>query len=265
MKIRLSIFAIALVVVANALVLVGVAWNRSGQPASVLELTERELALSHDRWSNRESTGVSLSLRLADQDYDWLDAGKLAELGFDVVPADRDDGRYWRGQERRLFVALEYDGPAFEALLDQQRSRLERLRSELAAGGASRHEVEAARSGLERLLRAGSRLVAVDAGTDADALRNRYANPERHVVTRGLLRMHAIAPHGRGEDLRLRGRVGRLLPGEVYLPRRFHEALRQATDEQRNAIDAPPRYRVEIRWGRGHEPWITGVVPIDPP
>jgi hypothetical protein len=265
MKIRLSVFAIALVVLANALVLAGVAWNRSGQPASVLELTERELAMPHARWVGRESTGVSLSLRLADQDYEWLDADKLVALGFDVSPPDGIDDRFWRGQERRLFVVLEYDGPAFQALLDRQRARLERLRSELEAGAASARELQDARNGLERLRRAESRLVVIDAGNDAGTLRKRYANPDRHVVTRAVVRMHANPARNGEEEAVLRARVSRLLPGRVYLPRRFHESLRQATAEARNPFDEAPRYRVELRWGRASEPWITGIEPLERP
>lgn len=263
MTLRLSTFAIVLVVLANALVLAGVAWNRSGDPGAVLELTERELAMPYARWSSRESTGVSLSIRLADQDHDWLDRDKLDELGFDVDRYGEGRRRDWQRQERRLFVVLEYDGAAFAALLDEQKAGLARRRSELAAGTANRREVEATEAGLARMRTAGSRLVAIDAGADADALRQSYPDPKRHVVTRALIGMQASPPAGeQGKQIMFDGRVYRIMPGRVYLPKRFHESLKRATDEVRNAYDAPPRYRATVRWGRRQEPWISAVEPL---
>lgn len=269
MTLRLSTFAIVLVVLANALVLAGVAWNRSGDPGAVLALTERELAMPYDHWSSRESTGVSLSIRLAVQDHDWLDREKLDQLGFDVDRYDEGRRRDWRWQERRLFVVLEYDGAAFAAMLDERKAGVDRLRSELVAGAANRLEVEAAEAALARMRTAGSRLVAVDAGTDAAALRQRYPDPKRHVVTRALIGMQAsrsATEQGeQGESINLRGRVYRILPNRVYLPRHFHEPLRRATDELRNAYDAPPRYRATVRWGRRQEPWISAIEPAGSP
>lgn len=259
MKLRLSTFAIALVVVANALVLAGVAWNRSGEPGAVLELTERELALPYGRWASRESTGVTLSFRRADQDHEWLDRAKLDALGFDVDGFDKDSRRGWRAQERRLFVVLEYDGAAFAALVAEQEARLADLRSAADSGEAHLRQIEAAESRLERLRTAESRLVVIDAGTDAGALRQRYPDPTRYVVMRALLNVHATFPGAARTDPVLRGRVSRLLPGNIYLPRRFHESLRRATDEGGKAFDAPPRYRAEVRWGRRQEPWITAI------
>lgn len=262
MRVRLSTFAVVLVVAVNAFVLAGVAWNRSGEPTAVLELTERELALPYSRWSGRESTGVSLSISRADQDYEWLDRDKLAALGFDVDRYERRQRPDWRAVERRAFVVIEYDGPAFQVLLAEQEARIAQARAE--SGEAARRKQEAAEQAYERLQTAGSRLVVVDAGTEAEALRQRYPDRENYVVMRALVRMRAVTrPEGDAKPL-LSGRVGPFLPGRVHVPRRFHAALHRATDGSRSGYDAPPRYRVILKFGRRAEPWVAGIEPMAP-
>ncbi len=56
------IFAIALLVIVNIVVLAGVGRNRSGAPDAVLELTERELPMSYRGSEDKENTGMSLRL-----------------------------------------------------------------------------------------------------------------------------------------------------------------------------------------------------------
>lgn len=262
MRLRLSTFAVALVVAVNALVLAGVAWNRSGEPTAVLELTERELAMPYSGWSGRESTGVSLSIRRADQDYGWLDRGKLEELGFAVGRYEGRPRYEWRAVERQLFVVLEFDGPAFEALRAEQLTRVEETREGPESGETNRRQLEAAEAALERLETSESRLVAVDAGNEAASLRQRYPDRQRFAVIRALVRMQATSRPGQESEPVVRGWIGQLLPGRVHVPRRFHAPLRRSTDEVRNAYDAPPRYRVDVRLGRRAEPWVTGIEPI---
>lgn len=262
MRLRLFTFAVLLVVVVNAFVLAGVAWNRSGEPTAVLELTERELAMPYGRLTSRDSTGVALPIRRADQDYDWLDRDKLAELGFDVGRFEGRPRHDWRTIERRLFVVLEYDGPAFQELLARREERLEAARQGLEKGETNRRQVASAEAALERFKKAESRLVAVDAGKEAESLRQRYPEGEQYVVMNALVRMHATSLPGQDSEPVLRGRVGRFLPGRVHIPRRFHALLRRATDETRNAYDAPPRYRVVVKFGRRAEPWVADIEPM---
>lgn len=262
MRLRLSTFAVVLVLAVNALVLAGVAWNRSGEPTAVLELTERELAMPYSRWSGRESTGVALSIRRANHDYDWLDSDKLSELGFDVGRYEGRPRHDWRSVERQLFVVLEFDGPAFEALLAEQEARVEETRDGLESGEANRRQLEAAEAALERLETSESRLVAVDAGNEAASLRQRYPDRQRFAVMRALVQMQATSRPGEESEPVVRGWIGYLLPDQVHIPRRFHAPLRRATDETRNDYDAPPRYRVDVTLGRRAEPWVTGIEPI---
>src|SRR5512145_1067398 len=91
------IAGLALIALTNAIALGGVAWNRSGEPESVLKLTQRELWQPHGYGLAREEGGLQLSVRWralhADPEVEfygdfhgqpeWLNEAKLAALGFD--------------------------------------------------------------------------------------------------------------------------------------------------------------------------------------
>ena len=78
---RWILLAVALVIVSNLVVLIGVARNRSGEPEATVRLTERELGFLHH---DPESSGMILGFRLnRDDEADWLDRAKLETLGFD--------------------------------------------------------------------------------------------------------------------------------------------------------------------------------------
>ena len=110
------VLAAAVVLVANAFALVGVARNRAGAPEAEVLLTERELPLAP--WSD-DSTGVFLqlewqrSLRGSRLEMPWFDRAKLESLGFDCSRFEKESrARYGRLVPRRAYVVLEYDGPA---------------------------------------------------------------------------------------------------------------------------------------------------------
>ena len=68
----------ALILVANAVALVGVAYNRHGDPESMLLLTQREALLPYSWGFERENSGVTLTLQ-------WR------------VPSEQGDGPYGLG------------------------------------------------------------------------------------------------------------------------------------------------------------------------
>lgn len=259
MKRRLVIASIGLVLVVNALVLAGVAFNRSGEPEAVLKLTERELAMPWVHWPQRENSGIALRISRAMQSDDWLDRDKLIALGFDPERFSLDVQRSrWRGVERPAWVVLEYDGPAFQAVLADQRETVDRTRSGVATGEHNQRELTAARERLEQLERAESRLLAVDAGTDRKALRERYPDRRRFALMRARVRMHAVYTPA-DEVPQVRAHISSLLPGRVHVPRHMHAELARATGRDRRDHLSPPRYRVELRFGRRGEPWLAGI------
>jgi hypothetical protein len=258
MKFRLPIFAIVLVVVVNAFVLAGAAWNRAGEPEAVLELTERELALPYVRGFRQENSGIALRIHRPHQTFDWLDDDKLRTLGVEPEDFSRDPHDRWQRSYREVHAVLEFDGPAFQELLNARREEVE---SKIRAGEGNQAHRDRLRQSVAEMEKSESRLVVIDAGLDPEALRSRYPDRNQYAIVEARLSLHAGVR--RGDDVpRLQSRIGRLSLQQVYVPRRFHAALETATESERRRQFDPPRYQVELRWGRRLEPWVTNITPL---
>ena len=108
----------AIILLTNAVALGGAGYNRSGEPESQLQLTQREL--QHSSWrEGRDSSGITLTLnwRIEQADFNdsnfamysnrwgipgWLDRGKMAELGFDVDKANKTVGHGLANMQTRV-------------------------------------------------------------------------------------------------------------------------------------------------------------------
>lgn len=242
---------LALILASNAVVLAGVAWNRSGEPDAQLRLTQRELGLERDWAGGRENSGVALRLqwrvlrRAAGEgfvdygysyatDADWLDREKLEQLGFDLSAPARDplldEQRFERQLPRPALLVLELDGPARAAALKR------------AEEFAEKSQQKAAQEALARERSANSRLFVVDAGLDADALRAKYPDRKRYAIVPG--------------KIGLQGYGTRKPSGYVYgpgvasfnVPRSFHAAVRGP-------------FEATVVFGRRLEPWLAAVAP----
>ena len=237
------LLAAALVLAADTLVLVKAAYNRSGSPATAIELTERELRLERPQ---REST--ALFLRFA-----WQPAprsftfgrDKLEELGYNCsLPlTDPSAPAYYRALPlREVFAVLEYN----------------------QAGWAGPGEVRAA----------GSRLNPVDAGRDFAELRKKHPDTQRFLIVPALVRPSyradwdpATRTYAAGGHLV--GAVVEVLVKEICVPPSEHRVLESlshtddyfATPEGRTR---GPRYSVVLYYGRNHEPWIGSCRLIAP-
>lgn len=141
MRQRGVFIAVGLVLLANALVLAGVAYNRSGEPDTVMTLTEREMPVSTG-YLSQENSGVSLRIDAFHSSYlagrggsyydafSWLDREKLESLGFNFEKQVSGDGRYdyhKRLLPRRTFAVLEFDGAAWDARKKTLEERLSSL------------------------------------------------------------------------------------------------------------------------------------------
>jgi hypothetical protein len=78
--------AAGILLLADAVLLMGVALNRRGGPEATLQLTERELTLPR---RTEENSALSLMLQWRDRTFrqpglEWLGPAKLQELGFDT-------------------------------------------------------------------------------------------------------------------------------------------------------------------------------------
>jgi hypothetical protein len=238
MRSRGLLFAAALIVGANVIVLLGVARNQVGSPLQTIQLTERELPREA---GDKENSGVSLRFQwqrfgspLSDQ-YDWLDRAKLQELGFDVQAALRDPKH--PPLERPAFLVLEYNGPAWEQWLK-----------------AIEKEPNAVRPDIPTI---SSRLFIIDAARRPEPLLEKYKDQQHYLIVRGVVRVGVVNwdPVTRKPGpYRLQAGVSRLLPESVHVPPPLLAALASLDT---GAPIAEPRYTVTLSYGHRFEPWIV--------
>ena len=244
----------AIVLVANAGALSVVARNGRGAPDAVVALTEREL---RPAVFDGDTTGLTLFVQLNRRvSLPWFDRAKLTSLGFDCTvdpngPAARE---YYSGPTlapRTAYIVLEYDpsrpgeaGPA--------------------PGTPPADSAAAAQAAADatQLAEYASRLRAVDAGTDPKALRARYADGHRYIVTAAVVRP-TLDRNAEPGPARLRGLVLDVLPDQIYVPQQLTSKLVAAMGkpDTRDSLGVPlrhaPRYEVRVEYGSGLLPRIV--------
>jgi hypothetical protein len=282
LDLRLLVLGLLLIVATNAVVLAGVAWNRSGPADAIVELTERELELPWASAASRENSGLALKLRwrVAERqpdtggsdgaagddavvDYDgayygsqipWLDAARLRQLGFDVD--DTVDGSHRRHRVARpAWLVLELGG----ASQAQALARAERRHAAAAERAAAlpddreqRDKLAEATRQLAREREHSSRLFVIDVGTDADLLREQYADRSRYLVLHGRVRVV-----GRGDAASpLLGSIAAVDIDQIHVPLQFHDVFSaHLGDGSRSAA----RHAVTLATGARREPWIVAA------
>jgi len=235
---------LALILVVNAVVLAGVAYNRSGEPEALLKLSQRELPMPGEWGFEGENSGVSLTIAWrvhpgpGSEAYDfghsyggettWLDRAKLESLGFEVSePALRDK----RQLPRDALLVLEVDGPAYQAALQRAEERAKRKPEEWMLRQL-KHERETS-----------SRLFVVDAGRDLAALRAKYPNRSQYAIVKGKVRIYRGA-NGKAPA----GFVAGVNVTSVHVPVEMHGALHR-----------DGAYEATVAFGRRLEPWLRTV------
>ena len=286
---RLILAGAALVVASNAVVLAGVAYNRSGEPDSRFVLSEREVTRDGAEITGATSEDSGLSLRLqwtvarrdsatgcqtqpgwwsyggmvGAGDVAWLNRAKLEELGIHVPSArelERRGVAFDRGLGRDVFVALEFDGPAYTAALEGARAAAALCDAGVLSDPADHAKSQSAaqaHSAVARLSAKGTRLFVVDAAPDPAALRHRYPDRAHYAIVRAHVQPEARLEHG---QMLVSGLLSSVRATTVNVPVHF-----------RHAVDGiPPSFRpidaselgpitVEIDFGRRLEPWIAAV------
>ncbi len=250
---RLLLAAVAIVCLTNVGALTLGALNRTGRPDAEMTLTERELRLEHDADSTATTLRLSFVERF-DNEGEWLTCPKLENLGVSCAPppAGADAERWYARQpERAAYVVLEYDGAAWQAYRDAEKRRLEEAR---------RTYKTAAPDDSDSLLEGYSHLVAIDADSDANALRSRYQDRARYLITEARVSIYGRSvPNAKGET-RLSGTIGPASPSTINVPKPY-SSMFASMDRSSYALSTehPPRYWVTLRYGRFHEPWITNA------
>jgi len=267
---------IGLIVLTNAIALGGVWWNRSATPDSALTLSQRELGLPWRSLRLTENSGLALNLnwRVAGREAgefasgytlnggtpEWLDAPKMAALGFPVDTAQAADERrhYSRPLPREVILVMELAGPAWQRALDRARENAGRHAAAAAANVGSKQFAERAKRANDELGReenSNSRLFVIDAGLDARLLREKYPDRNRFLLLHGTVRP---TTHSRERNtLQATGYVSRVGNGQIHVP----HALREPLDSLR-AQGEPgggDRFTATLLVGQRLEPWLVEV------
>jgi hypothetical protein len=243
------------VLVANAGALTVVARNASGAPDAVVTLTEREIRLTS---VDRDTTGMTLTMQWNRRvPLQWFDRAKLTSLGFDcsVDPNAPGAQEYYSGPAlapRTAYIVLEYDP---SRPMDENP----------AAETPPPNQPTAEQPASNKVAEYASRLRAVDAGTDPRALRAKYADAHRYIVTAGVVRptLDRASAH---QPARLRGLILDVLPDQIYVPQELTSKVLAAMGKAGNGSSAPlkhaPRYQVTVEYGSGLLPRIVEVTTI---
>ena len=281
-----------LIAVANAIVLMGVAYNRKLPTESELILTERELAPSVTWSVARENSGLNLRLnvrtasarRNATQEGSvdgevafwgetpWLNAEKLKSLGFPLPMAQNTDEARRRDERllpRDVYVVLELNGNSYHSDLQAALSTSARD-NELAMADPNNKELAQRARNSQRLAEEeqnqSSRLYCIDAGLDANALRNSYADQSKFAIVRGTVRASGF---GRAGKWRVIGQFTGVRIDEINVPldyRAVFGSSRRLASTDASAfgiagvIANQHHYDVSVGWGRRLEPWIVSSV-----
>jgi Domain of unknown function (DUF4824) len=260
-KNRTLLLGLGIIIVTNSVALMGVAYNRKNAPESTLMLSERELINAYQHIDN---SGIALNLQwqvlehenlnypAEDQTYAWysysrnaywLTNEKLKALGFDVVASiNMVNGtrEYNEVNDREAFLVLELNGPAYQRSLQQVKAWAVRRESKaLAADEIKRAEQQA------------SRLFVVDAGKNAESLRQQYPNRKQYAIVKGLI--HADWLTIKDAPV-LRAYISNLSIPQLHVAKPY-DAVFINSGKPNIAL----KYRFNVAFGQRYEPWIVGV------
>ena len=270
---RHSLFAgLGLIVLVNAIALAGVAWNRSEQADSRLQVSERELSHSYPYW-RQDNSGIALHLihrwpnsKPNDYSYDslrQLSPEQMRALGFKVPKELNDESvrRYRRQLDRDGLLVLEFNGPLYQQQLQKAAEQLEKSRADLAAVPDNKQLIEShklARETLQREQTSASRLFVIDAGSDLASLRARYPDRQRYAIVQG--RFDAWAWHDDGR-WQIGGSAQVPVAESINLPHRWHAVfakLPRRPDTPGFPHSGGDRLlNAELAFGQRLEPWVV--------
>ena len=269
------IAGLALILLTNAVALLGVYRNRSGEPESLLTLTQRELQQPYGWGMDRENSGMSLRINWRVPSAEkywpgsysggnpvWLDQAKMASLGFDVSPAAGIQDNYrWSNRQlgKEVLLVLELDGPAHQQALQRAQQNAAEQDAKLAAlpddkaiqESAKRAHEEAGREEQEN-----SRLFAIDAGSDLPELRAQYPDRNRYAIVRAQVRPTFV-----GGQNKIAGYIDRISIDEINVPHEYHTAFdtRVRLAIGRMQTSGQRMFEASVAFGQRLEPWLVRI------
>lgn len=254
--------ALVLMLLTNAVVLAGIGYNRWGEAGSNMLLSQRELSKRHAYAAIGEDQLLRLRWQALEREREgyfryrsplWLNAKKLTALGFDIAAVKKrraNDDRYADIQPREVFLVLELAGDSYQQAL--ARNKKEQLAAEQAIHDNPDNpgSVARVRERFSHLRQAMSRLFVIDAGSDAEVLRQQYADKERFLIMKGLVNadMHSSGSGNYNRLFRTEqvfGVIQSLSIDQVHLP-----------VELQHRVRGKETYELTLKVGQRFEPWI---------
>lgn len=270
---RLMLASILLLLLTNVVVLSGVAYNRSGEPLSSIELTERELTVKryYSRMDEDSSTRVLLNWRVLTDDMEsgffygryrhpaWLDEVKLSNLGFDLEKIKDNKAKYlyqWDTHATDAVLVLEYQGDSYRKTLTFAEQLLEQMRKSVANDPGDTSLVKKLKRYEDHFVDlkvSETRLYIIDAGLDKQELLEKYSDKSKYILLRGEISLT-------WDDDEIVGAIRHLYIDEMHVPLPFSQVLVDLigndADYAYRAEPIPPRYKVRLNVGKRLEPWI---------
>jgi hypothetical protein len=272
-QLRTLIAGLALIAVTNTVALIGVNYNRSGEPDAVTVLTERELRLPYRYGFLEENSGIALNIKwrvgyrapYRPNSYNrwehltWLDKEKLETLGFDLsepLTSEKARRRYKKMLPRDVYLVLEYDGDMYKQTIEKRKSELAKQQALLTKNPEKeefKKQVKNARDQLKAEEQYNSRLFVIDADRDKTALRARYPDQTKYLIMAGQVDLHV-------NENSFEGSIRELTIMSVNVPLDYHSILvpLMGMDSYRKQPERP-RYRVKLATGQRLEPWVEDV------
>lgn len=272
------IAGISLILLANAVALLGAAWNRSAAPESALKLTQREMRLPY--WGvvrENSSMALNLSWRIPASDSDnaiswgyadfgrspaWLDQAMLESLGFDTAAnvQAKDAGRRTQQLSKEVLLVFELDGAAYQQSLERARRYAAEENAKLAAIPDNAELKRRAKQAQERLRQEeleNSRLFVIDAGKDLQALRAKYPDHGHYAIVHGRVRPRLS---GSGREVKVTGYIDGISIGSINVPFEYRAVFEVKTLQDRGVPAAQlPHFEAALAFGRRLEPWIVDI------
>lgn len=249
---------VALVLVASAVPLLQVMYDRSGAPRATFLLTQRELDRS---WHRSERTGERLHWNWGQYPtIDSVTTDQLAEIGLRCEEGARDCARR-RGRSGYVVVAL--DTLSWRKELARLQGRIDSITAIVPQDSAMAYEVRELGVAQGRVRDHDSRLRAVDAGRDAEALFAKW-NDGAHLVLPARLVASRMNYPGETDstEARLYDITAEPQPGQLYVPNRWAEVVRDTSTATSDGWDRRAKFNVVVGVGRG---WLPRVIEMTPP
>lgn len=246
----------------NLAVLSGAAYNRMGGTTAQLTLTERELSFPYYRGAHKENSGISFSIKWRtptanNEIYSpyhsksiKITKEELLALGFEKH--DVKDNYWVESQE--LYWALEFDGALHKAEIEKAaeayKNQLADFEGQAVKFGDRKTEFK---KKLQREKTSNSRLFFMEASASYESLQAKYAGQKNILIVKGLGK-----PYYNSQDKTYKLQLQHLSVRNIMIPLEYSDIFSNLKPLDRQEI-TPPRYSVELNWGKRLEPWVVDV------